>query len=418
MARVIAFDRAPELDAETRARLDEADEAIGDVAPPEIHETSVELPTADDPMHGLSKLSAVAVVGREKFVELSERKISYVWPPVASRGWVVMLCAPPGLGKTTLLVMLLVARANTGAPVEVLGLPVEPAPAGTYVLFVEGEVDEIAIARKLRGTCALLGVDESALDRIIVIPRKGVRVGDPVWMEAEKLIAAALVSDIGLDSVARCAPAGSDTNDEAQQTALFDSLARAVDLAPNAESKPVCWLIAHSRKGGSGGLDDVLGSRARTAQIDSLIMLDGEKSNGRVLHVTAIFEKLRHDVDEHPEPVTITIDRDPVTRAQRLTVGNVTKDDRPLEAQIESLLAKHPDGLTKSKIADTLGRNRGDVQTAIDALFAVQKLSGATIKTKTGSYSGVRLREAFPKADERRPASRRTHKADESEASS
>lgn len=256
MARVIPIDREPppELDAETRARLDEADAAIGDVLPPEMEDAATAAPTSTEPLRGLEHLSRVAVVGRAKLVELSERKIAYVWPPVASMGWIVMLAAPPGLGKTSTLVMLLVGRANTGKPIDVLGLPMQPAPVGRYVIFIEGEVDDIATARKLRATCAMLGVDESALDRIVVVARKSVRVGDPAWGDVERMIGAGLVSDVALDSVARVSPLTSDTNDEAAQTALFDSIARAIDAAPSPETKPVVWLVAHTRKGGTGGL--------------------------------------------------------------------------------------------------------------------------------------------------------------------
>jgi len=349
-------------------------------------------PSETDPLCGLLHLSKVATYGRRSLVELSERETTYVWAPIASLGWIIMLAGPPGLGKTTTLFSIIVARANLGEAVSVLGLPVEPAPRGKFIVLIEGEVDEIATARKLRATCQMLRVDEEALDRVIVIARKSVRVGDPAWTDIERLIACGLVSDIALDSVARVSPLGVETNSESDQTLLFDKIASAIDMAPSHKTKPVAWLVAHTRKGGGNSLDDVLGSRARTAQVDSLIMLDGEKHQGQVLHVVATFEKLRHEVEAHPCPVTVTID--PITRELQCSLGAVT-DSRSLIHRIEELLSKseHARGMTRGAIASALNRSGADVQKAITVMIDDGRLVDVEVKgSNNQTYDGVALR--------------------------
>ena len=241
-------------------------------------------------LDGKPNLQRLAVLGRERIVALSETELSFAWAPVAAPGWFVLLAGPVGGGKTSLAFLLAVARANTGEPVSVLGRVVTPAADGAYVVIVEGEVDQVATARKLRRSCTLAGVDESALDRVIFVARKGVVVGDPTWLEIEQLVAEGKVSDIVLDSIARVAPG--ESNSEESQVGIFDLVAKTVERAPSEARKPIVWVLAHKRKGSGVDLDDVAGSVQRTAQIDSGLIIQADRGpNGKVLSTTITFAK-------------------------------------------------------------------------------------------------------------------------------
>ena len=122
---------------------------------------------------------------------------------------------------------------------HLLGRQVEPAPVGAWVVLIEGEHSESSAARKLLRSVRLLRLDERALDRVILIARKAVRLGSPEWADVVRLIAAGLVSDIALDTVARVAP--SDSDSEREQTAIFDLVAQAIDAAPSEATRPTAW---------------------------------------------------------------------------------------------------------------------------------------------------------------------------------
>jgi hypothetical protein len=153
--------------------------------------------------------------------------------------------------------------------------------------------------------------------------------------------------------------------------------------------------VAHTRKGDGIELDDIAGSAQRVAQMDSVLMVRASKSpSGKVLSSTVYFKKLRHDPEEHPEPVTITLDRD-ATGKPRYRVDTVVEDKRPLETRIEELL--HTDGpLTKSDVATKLQRSKEDLQPAIDTLFQAGRLVGATTAPKKNgkTYPAIDVRRA------------------------
>src|SRR5258708_1559822 len=181
-----------------------------------------------------------------------------------------------GCGKTSLLFLLVAARMNPGSPVAVLGRYVTPAPVGKWIVLIEGEIDDLATARKIRAALAMLGIDEAALDRIIIVARKGVYVGDPAWVDVETLIAIGLVSDVFVDTLARATRA--DSNDEQEQAAVFERVTMAIQLAPSVDERPICWTAAHTRKGDGMELDEISGSAQRVAQMDSVLMVRATKT--------------------------------------------------------------------------------------------------------------------------------------------
>jgi hypothetical protein len=346
-----------------------------------------ERPTVKDPLRGLVHLQKVAVIGREAIAELADRPIVWVWDYIASAGLIVLLAAGPGCGKTTLLFLIIIARANRGAAVNVLGYAMTPAPDGRFIVVVEAEHSDESAARILRKSCTLLGVDESALERVILVARGNVRIGSPAWDDVERLIAAGLVSDIVLDTLARTAP--SDANDEREQVEIFARVAAAIELAPTPEARPMCWTAAHTRKHeGAPSLDDVGGSTQRAGQADVVLLMAAERANDKLASVKVTFGKVREKcAEDWPEPVSYVVRRDSVE-----IVGEPAKDERPLETRItEHLRIFGP--TTKSQLRTKLGRSMPDLEAAITTLFQARLIRKADIKTRTGTYPGFELRE-------------------------
>jgi hypothetical protein len=264
-----------------------------------------------------------------------------------------------------------------------------PAAAGKFVVLIEGEHSEASTSRKLVKSLKLLGVDDQALGRVIIVARKAVVLGSPEWADIVRLIAAGLVSDIALDTVARVAPG--DANDEREQVAIFDAVSQALERAPGAE-KPICWAVAHTRKNGtSGELSDVSGSVQRTGQADSVLLLKAERVDGRVLSTRVTFAKLREDPDDYPEPVEFTISKGPdETPVLKSTAVSKVVDNRPLEERILEALTVKP--MTKSALSKLLGRNKPDLEQPISNLFAARAITTASVTIKGRDYAGFAAR--------------------------
>ncbi len=341
-----------------------------------------EQPTADEPLRGLPALAKVAIVGRECITELAARPVVYIWQDIAIVGIVVVLAGGPGSGKTTLLFLVVAARLNRGAPVRVLGREVTPAPDGRFVVIIEAEHSDSSAARKLTKSLRLLGVDQEALDRAILVARRSVRIGSPEWQDVERLIGAGLVSDVVLDTLARVAPA--DANNEQEQVAIFDRIARAIELAPTRDTRPTAWVAAHTRKGEAIDLDDVSGSAQRTGQADTVVLVTAEKRDGRVVSSKATFAKLREDPDEWPMPVEYS-----VTTTRIVELGTAAEDGRPLEERILERLALGAQ--TKNALKSALGRNPADLEAALSALFTARRIRTTDIQVRGRPFKAFEL---------------------------
>jgi hypothetical protein len=342
-------------------------------------------PTADNPLRGLEHLSKVAVLGRDALLALADAPTLYIWDGIALVGIIVVIAGGVGSGKTTLLFLVLIARANTGAAIKVLGREVTPAPPDTYVVLIEGEHSESSAARKLVKSCRLLGVEESALDRIIIVARKDARIGSPVWQDVEKLIAAGLVSDIALDTLARVAPG--DANDEREQVQIFNLIATAIDRSPSVATRPVVWPVAHTRKDAGDDLDGVSGSAQRTGQADTVLMVRAEKRDGKVISSRVTFAKLREEPDDYPGPVEFTVTKDKLVESCA-----PTEDKRPLEERIIERLKLGAE--TKSALKRKLGRSDADIEEAFSSLFAAHRITSTTVTVKGIERKAFCLREA------------------------
>jgi AAA domain len=329
-----------------------------------------------------TSLDAVALVGRDAILNLARTPVEYVWQDIVVAGTVVLISGPPAEGKTTLLFLVLAARANKGGPVMMLERYVAPADHEKWVIIIEGEHGEASTARKLVKSLDLLAVDYAALDRVMIVARKAVQLDSPEWADVANLVAAGKVSDIALDTIARVAPA--DANDEREQVAIFDKLAATIERAPAGTEKPIVWVVAHNRKGGKGDdLSSVSGSAQRVGQADTVLMVEGTKVDGRTTSSKVTFAKIRETPDVYPMPVEFSIVPTGAGAAALTMNGAAPKDTRPLTVRIVELLDR--DGAqTKGAIKKAMGRSDGDVEAAISELFAHHRL-----RTNVATVRGV-----------------------------
>ncbi|CAN5519172.1 hypothetical protein BH09MYX1_BH09MYX1_00910 [soil metagenome] len=278
---------------------------------------------------------------------------------------------------------------------------VNPALAGCYIVLIEGEHSEGSTARKLLRSVHLLGIDESSLDRLIIVARKAVRIGSPQWEDVERLVAAGLVSDIAIDTLARVAP--SDGDSEQAQVVIFDRIAQTIERAPSEETKPTVWVATHNRKGGTGELTDVSGSTQRMGQADTVILTKAQRVDGRVVSCRVTFAKLREEPEEYPASVDFA-----VTKTGIVCASGASSDDRPLETRILDRLALG--AKTKTTLATELGRSRGDIDEAITALFDAREITTASVKVRGREFKAFTLRQndTGPASNSRRNNTRRT----------
>jgi hypothetical protein len=238
---------------------------------------------------------------------------------------------------------------------------------------------------------SLLGVDDAALSRIITVARKSVRIGSPEWVDIETMIAAGLVSDLAVDTVARAAPA--DANSEAEQVAIFDRLGRAIDRAPQGQ-RPTVWVCAHTKKGDSKGLESVSGSTQRTGQADSVLIVVGEKDvRKQTISSTVTAHKLRHTPDEYPAPCQFAILRHGADW-QLQTAGVQDSDTRALDLRILELL--RTGAKTKSAMSADLGRNKDQIDVALTPLFRSGAIETCQIRQRGKNYRGYQLASSAP----------------------
>lgn len=129
---------------------------------------------------------------------------------------------------------------------------------------------------------------------MIFVSRKGVTIGSPVWDDVVKMIAAGLVSDVVLDTLARVGPG--DANDEQAQVAVFNAINKAIESASSADAKPTFWIAAHVRKSGEGlpTIQDISGSTQRAGAADVVIAMAPKRvDGGNVDSVRVAFLKRR-----------------------------------------------------------------------------------------------------------------------------
>jgi hypothetical protein len=344
-------------------------------------------PTKDDPFRGLVHLPAIALFGRERILKLAATPVEYLWKDIAVAGTVILIAGPPSEGKTTLLFLILAVRLSLGEPIKLLDRELKPANPAQFIVLIEGEHSESSTSRKIQKSLTIMGVDDAGLRRIIVVARKAVLVGSREWLDVELMIGAGLVSDIGIDTLARVAPA--EANDETQQVAIFNQLAKAIERAPDGLDRPTVWAIAHTRKNGrdgkDAGLGEVSGSVQRVGQSDTVLIVRGEKVDGQTVSTTVKFEKLREDPDDYPKPFTYSIVKGP--DGQPCIAGVTKRDERPLEDRALDLM--RCEARTKTWLGKQLNRSNSDIEVVITNLFDARAITSVKVNV------GGRERSAF-----------------------
>lgn len=352
-------------------------------------------PTKADPFRGLEHLPAIALFGRDRIKKLAATPVEYLWKDIAVAGTVVLIAGPPSEGKTTLLFLILACRMSKGGqPTKLLERDLKPASDGQFVVLIEGEHSEASTSRKLSKSLEIMAVDDLAFERVIIVARKAVLVGSPEWLDVELMIGAGLVSDIGIDTLARVAPA--DANDEAQQVSIFNRLAAAIEKAPEGLDRPTVWAVAHTRKNGAdGSLGDVSGSVQRVGQADTVMLVKGEKVDGQTVSSKVTFLKLREDPDDYPKPVEFSIKR--TLEGTHEISGSPKRDDRPLEERIIDQLRL--EARTKNWLATKLCRSKTDIEVAVTNLFDQRAVTTTDVTIGGRPFKALMLRTDFGARD-------------------
>jgi len=345
-------------------------------------------PTAGDPLRGLEHLPQVILFGRERILKLAATPVEYLWQDIAVAGTVVLIAGPPAEGKTTLLFLILAVRLSIGEPVKLLERAIKPARKDQFVVIIEGEHSEASTSRKLKKALTIMGVSDEGLARVFIIARKAVLVGSPEWLELELMVAAGLVSDIAIDTLARVAPA--DANNEAEQVSIFNRLAATIERAPDGLDRPIVWTVAHTRKNGTdGGLGDVSGSAQRVGQADTVLMVKGEKVDGQTVSSKVTFQKLREDPDDYPKPVEFSIVAGP-DKAPQMADVTKPKDTRPLEDRVVDELRIQ--ARTKNWLATKFGRSKTDIEVVVTNLFDMRAITTTDVTVGGRPFKALMLR--------------------------
>ena len=312
-----------------------------------------------DPQAALEKLLARGTHG-QAITQAALAPVDWVWHPYIVGKTVNTLGGPPAAGKSTLLFWFLVARASS-RPLMVLGRTVTPAPAGQWVVLVE-EQHEAGAARKLLRAVRDLHADPECLQRILVLARDPVIVGDVTWGEVGALAASGLVSDVAVDTLANCTK--EQANDEQEQIELYRKF-KAI-----ANAGVTVWVVAHSRKNSDDAwhLADLSGSQQRGAQSDSVCMLEIHRDkDGNKNAITAHWEKLR---EELPENETLAVAVKYARNAKLVGTASRTVDAQDI---LDFVRDHGPSSI--SKIRHSLGCRPERVKALTDELVQLKKLS-------------------------------------------
>jgi energy-coupling factor transporter ATP-binding protein EcfA2 len=337
-------------------------------------------PSAEFPLRSCVELQKFALTSFEEILSEAERPIDWVWKGCASKSNVVMLCGPPGGGKTTLLFLILAALASRSS-VSLLGRNMTPMPAGQVIVLIEGEQGQASTCRKLLASCFVQGIpSETALvdadtgvTRIVILARKSVLVGDDRWKEIVRMIGAGVVGHVAIDTLARCAPG--DSNDEKEQTRVFEQICGAIESGP-IDRRPTVWILSHSnKKEPTYTVNDVSGSAARAGQADSVALVYPNMVEGQLHSVTLYWPKVR-DADEPLEAVTYTMrgKEFAIVEKPMRSKGGTANGTAELRARLLEYVEAHP-GLYANAIASPkseggVGANKSSIIALLPSMAA------------------------------------------------
>jgi hypothetical protein len=330
------------------------------------------------------KLRETGLAGFEAFEAETLRPVDSWWRDIAAREHHVEIAGPSTSGKSTLAFLLAAASASTVGPVPVLGHDVVPVEPSKFVLFIEEENSTRSTASNMIAACQMLGLDpRTTLDRVVVLARKGVvahqdtegQRGLTLWSHLLESGKAGLVGRVFLDSRARIFRAG-DSNDEASQAIIAEHLHHLMRVADAS-----VVLVSHTRKSGSGAIEDLSGSAQRGAGADCILLVTAERDGGRVLRSQVVFAKLRDGGLEHPPPVTFSIAK----RAEGWTLAiNASADERdqPAHERIHERLCNGGEA-SKKQLREALGMSAATVEAGLTVLFGEKRIT-TTMKRVRG----------------------------------
>ncbi len=220
--------------------------------------------------------------------------------------------------------------------------------------------------------CKIAGVDPSALDRILIIARSQLQMGSDAWRELEQLVAAGLVSDVILDTLPQVAPA--EANSEEAQAGIMRTMTALIELAP-ADGRPVIWPLVHTRKSGADALEDVSGSVQRIGGADTVLIVNPERVDGRVVASKVVFIKLREDPDPSPWPLPVTF----AIEGGRIHLDspNALAERSPEERVLDFLKRG---AKTKNEIKTATHLNSATLEETISLLFATHRITAGPDK--------------------------------------
>lgn len=328
-------------------------------------------------------LRRIAISGYEASRAVLAEPVPWIWGHIVASTHAVEVCGGTGSGKTTLAALLVAARANTGAPVRVLGHEVEPAPAGKKILAVLEENAKQSSVAQIDRACEVLGLDPRATwSRIVLLARAGVRAR---WLSSDDAEAVAALRNprdawtailataqagvwglIVLDTRAKILGgfgASKDEESQAEAARIVTSLVEAAGCA--------VLVLSHERKGGAAGGDDldaVSGSVQRAGGADVVLVVRAERERGRVMASTVTLAKQRDDLGgEWPEPMTFALARK--GDAWTLADGAAPGDDARAHERVHALLSAEGE-MTARQVRDALGMSNKRAAEALGVLVA------------------------------------------------
>jgi hypothetical protein len=268
---------------------------------PGLETTGVKLSVVEKEPRLPPSLRGIAIRGLLAIRKEADTPIYWVWEQIASRGSVVEFAGPPGGGKTTLQCFVFVGLAAGMS--ELFGHKLAPVREGKVILYIQREQGPGSICRKLLAACQALGQEPSCLDSMVILARKSVLLGDARWQEIVEMIREGHIEHIGIDTLARFAPA--DGNDEKEQTDVFDRIVEAIEAGP-VDCKPTVWINLHAtaKREPTYTVADVMGSTARTGQADTVVLAFPNMEDARIQSVSLYFPKVRDLDAETVAPVT------------------------------------------------------------------------------------------------------------------
>jgi len=339
----------------------------------------------------LGFLGPLGVRSTARMRELAAAEINYIWQDYVESSTVAVIAGAPSSGKTSLAFLIAVARASTCGPRNVLGRQVTPAPPNQFVVLIEGEHGEASTARKLLKSAELLDLNDETTDRILFFARKALLIGSKEWLGLVALIATGCVSDVFIDTVARCAPSNAgDANSEKDQIAIYSAIAAALEKSPNAST--TAWVLAHTRKGGGTGLEDVSGSAQRVGQADTVLIVRAKTdAHGQVIGSITTLAKAREKPENYPEECTMHITADGITisAAAQEAAAKAAAKAGPLSAAILVVLSASPDWQHARHIRDSLKASRGKEPNKLAVARALEELvSAGSVETKPDHVGG------------------------------